>query len=138
MHWVLYSRQTDFLLDFCLNFSYVARTMELDTLVCIINAPMTQHSFTFTSTLSYQKTYTRTRKSRSLSLPLSSHSFSLALSLSAAPLQLQKLQFHDNYHKLVSSTGGRHSVAHIVSSSSCSSSSSFVLPAFRLTIMQRE
>lgn len=78
MHWVLYSRQTDFSLDFCLNFSYVARTMELDTLVCIINAPMTQHSFTFTSTLSYQKTYTRTRKSRSLSLPLS-------LSLSLTP-----------------------------------------------------
>lgn len=34
--------------------------MELDTLVCIINAPMTQHSFTFTSTLSYQrKTYNK-------------------------------------------------------------------------------
>lgn len=69
MRWVSYSRQKDFPLDFCLNSSYVPRTMELDTLVCIINAPMTQHSFIFTSTLSYQKTYTRTRKSRSLSLP---------------------------------------------------------------------
>lgn len=69
MHWVSYSRQKDLPLHFCLNSSYVPRTMELDTLVCIINAPMTQHSFIFTSTLSYQKTYTRTRKSRSLSLP---------------------------------------------------------------------
>jgi len=46
------------------------------------------------------------------------------------PLQLQKLQFHDNYHKLVSSTGGTQFVL-VVASYTCP------FPLFLTTIMQR-
>lgn len=63
-----------------------------------------------------------------LFLALFALSHSLAQCHSSGPLQLQKLQFHDNYHKLVSSTGW----ANIFSSSRF-----VLLRVFRLTIMQQ-